>query len=162
LFSPTAETESFSGGEAPPSTVPWRGARVSGFVCYDLRFPELTRRCFEQRAQLLCIPAQWPNTRATHFRALAIGQAVLGQCFVIACNRTGRDVIGRRRMQLDFPGNSLLVDPHGVVLAEGAGRAGLVTADFDLALARDLRAQVPVARDRRPELYTRWLSHGAL
>ena len=78
------------------------------------------------------------------------------QCFVVAANRTGRGAIGRAQLDLAFPGNSLVVDPGGRVLAEGRGEEGLVEAELDLAVARKLREQVPVARDERPELYARW------
>lgn len=156
LFSPTAETESFSGGELPPPTVDFAGARVACLVCYDLRFPELTRRTFLDGAEILCVSAQWPLARAPHWRALVLGLAVQNQCFVVACNRTGTDVIGRRELVLEFPGNSLLASPHGVVLAEGTLQDTLVVAELDLELVRELRRRVPVARDRRPELYSRW------
>ena len=68
----------------------------------------------------------------------------------------GAERIGRRGLELEFPGNSLVADPHGRVLAEGAGENGLVSAELDLPLARELRRIVPVARDRRPELYAAW------
>ena len=156
LFSPTAETESFSGGELPPQTVEFAGARVACLVCYDLRFPELTRRTFVDGAEVLCVSAQWPLARASHWRALVLGLAVQNQSFVVACNRTGTDVIGRRELVLEFPGNSLVASPHGVVLAEGTPQDTLVVAELDLELVRDLRRRVPVARDRRPQLYARW------
>jgi predicted amidohydrolase len=156
LFSPTAEPLTFAAGRAPPPTVATRLARVSGGVCYDLRFPELWRRPFLEGAELLVVPAQWPDTRAAHWRALVIGLAVSNQCFVVACNRTGRDALGQRALELVFPGNSLVVDPAGTVLAEGRGEPGLVAASCDLALVRELRRQVPLERDRRPELYAGW------
>lgn len=156
LFSPTAETEVFTAGSEPPPTVQTRLGRIAGMVCYDLRFPELTRIPWHDAAELLCVPAQWPVARAPHLRALCIGLAVSGQCFVVAANRTGRETVGRRGLVLDFPGNSLVVDPHGHVLAEGDGHTGLVTADCDLALCADLRKRVPVRRDLRPDLYAAW------
>jgi predicted amidohydrolase len=156
LFSPTAEPESFSAGAEPPPVLDTRLGRLAGCVCYDLRFVELTRRCFEERAELLLVPAQWPAARATHLRALACGLAVQNQCFVLVANRTGSEAIGRRELLLEFPGNSLLVDPHGVVLAEGRGVDGLVGAPVELDVARQMRRRVPVERDARPELYARW------
>ncbi|MCE9592929.1 MAG: hypothetical protein K8S98_01945 [Planctomycetes bacterium] len=156
LFSPTAETEAFSAGDAPPPTIDLCGARVSGIVCYDLRFPEVWHRPFDEQVELLLVPAQWPAQRATQFRALVHGVAAANQCFVLACNRTGRDVIGRRELELDFPGNSLIVAPSGETLAEGRGEDGLLVADIDLEVARDLKRRVPVAKDRRRELYERW------
>jgi len=156
LFSVTAENEAFTAGDEPPPTLDTRLGRIGGAICYDLRFVELTQHCFLAGAELLCVPAQWPQTRATHFRALVVGAAVQNQCFVVACNRTGSETIGRRELVLEFPGNSLIVDPHGVVLAEGRGEAGLVVADVDLEVAREMRRRVPVARDRRAELYASW------
>ena len=55
--------------------------------------------------------------------------------------------------ELEFLGNSLLVSPHGRVLAEGTGEDGLILADFDLQEARDLRRAVPVRQDQRPKVY---------
>lgn len=157
LFSPTAEGETFAAGDEAPPVVDVRGARLAGLVCYDLRFPEAARDVFRRGADLLCVPAQWPRPRETHWRALVLGRAVELQGFVLAANRTGTDVVGRRRLELEFPGNSLVCDPHGVVLAEGAGPAGLVVADVDLDRARRLRVRVPVRKDERPELYRAWL-----
>lgn len=156
LFSPTAERESFSAGSAPPPVIEVRGAKLTGIVCYDLRFPELLRTAFRSGADLACIPAQWPSPRSTHWRALVVGRAVEFQGFVLAVNRTGRDVVGRRELDLEFPGNSLCCDPHGVVVAEGRGTSGLVVADIELDRARRLRTRVPVAKDERRELYRRW------
>jgi predicted amidohydrolase len=156
LFSPTAETESFSAGDAPPPTVALADTLVSGIVCYDLRFPELTRHSYTDGAELVCISAQWPVARASQWRALVIGLAVQNQCAVAACNRTGVDVLGRRELRLEFPGQSLIVDARGVVLAEGDRASGLVIADVDLDEVRELRRRVPVRRDARPELYRSW------
>ena len=156
LFSPTAETESFQGGLEPPATVATRVGSVSACVCYDLRFASLLRVPFLEEAELILVPAQWPTPRAPHWRALVLGRAVECQAIVLACNRTGTDVVGRRRLELDFPGNSFLVGPHGDVLAEGRGQEGLVEAVADLSDVRRLRRRVPVRKDDRDSLYREW------
>jgi predicted amidohydrolase len=156
LFSPTAEPESFSLGGVAPRALDTPLGRISGLVCYDLRFPEVARAPFLGGAEVLCVCAQWPAPRAAHWRALLAGLAVANQCFVVAANRTGVERIGRRGLELEFPGNSLVAGPDGDVLAEGRGSPGMVAAECDLARVRELRRQVPVARDRRPELYASW------
>jgi predicted amidohydrolase len=156
LFSPTAETMAFSPGAEPPRTVELRGARVSGVVCYDLRFSPLLRAPFRDEAEILVVPAQWPDTRAAHWTALVTGRAVELQAYVLAANRTGRDEIGRRRLELGFPGNSLIAGPHGTIVARGRGEAGLVAAELDLEEVRALRRQVPVRSDDRQDLYATW------
>jgi len=161
LFSPTAEGETFAAGDVAPPVVDVRGVRLAGMICYDLRFPEVAREVFRCGAELLCVPAQWPRPREPHWRGLVVGRAVELQGHVLAANRTGNDVVGRRELELAFPGNSLVCDPHGAVLAEGRGPAGLVSADVDLERARRLRVRVPVAKDERPDLYRRWLAQRA-
>ncbi len=156
LFSPTAETESFSAGSAPPPTVATKFGRTSGVVCYDLRFPELWHRAHRDEVELMLVSAQWPTPRAAQFRALVHGLAAANQCAVIACNRTGRDAIGRRRMELEFPGNSLIVAASGATIMEGHGEEGLLFAEVDLDEARELKRKIPVDTDRRGDLYETW------
>ncbi len=149
LFSPTAEHLGFSGGTRAPATVDCGELRVSGAICYDLRFASLLRAPFDDGAELLLVPAQWPETRSSHWRALVVGRAVEHQAFVVAANRTGADEVGRRKLALEFSGNSLIVSPHGHVLAEGRGEVGLVVADVDADDVRELRRRVPVRADER-------------
>ncbi|MCP3914627.1 MAG: hypothetical protein GY711_03605 [bacterium] len=160
LFSPTAEHLSFAAGDDPPPVVPTPVGRIATVICYDLRFPELVRATFRAGVELLVVCAQWPAARAAHWDALVRGRAVEGQFPVVACNRTGSAAIGRRKLVLEFPGNSLIVDSGGATLAAGAGRAGLVTAELDLESQAAVRRQIPVARDERPEVYARWTARG--
>lgn len=157
LFSPTAEAESFSGGNTLPSTISLTGGALSGvqlagIVCYDLRFALALRAPFLAEAEILVVPAQWPASRASHWRALVCGRAAELQAFVVAANRTGVDRVGRRRLELVFGGNSLVAGPDGAVLAEGLGTDGLVSAELDLATLRALRRSVPVRRDERRDV----------
>ena len=156
LFSPTAEALAFTAGELPPPVVETSIGRVAPLICYDLRFPELVRAAFRGGAEILAVSAQWPATRASHWRGLAVGRAVEGQWYVVAANRTGRDVVGRKGLELDFPGNSLLVSPHGEVLAEGGAGDLFVSADLDLEVVSRMRRAVPVQRDERRDLYGSW------
>lgn len=156
LFSPTAESETFSAGTEPPRAAETAAGRLAGAVCYDLRFGPLTRECFLEGAEVLVCPAQWPRPREGHWRALLRGRAVENQCVVIGANRTGSERVGRRELELEFPGNSLVVGPDGAVLAEGKGQSGLVTAEVELASVRRLRRRVPVVKDQRPAVYRAW------
>ena len=146
LFSLLGEDRAFSGGDR------WLLAgtsigRIGVIVCYDLRFPELSRRLAVEGAQVICLPAQWPKPREEHWRTLIRARAIENQLFVVACNACGP--IGK----LDFFGMSMIVDPKGSVLAEaGEGECELI-AQLDMQAMADWRTQIPCFNDRRPELY---------
>jgi predicted amidohydrolase len=159
LFAPTAEDKSFTAGDDPPAWAETRSGRVGGIVCYDLRFPEIARHLFRAGVNLITVSAQWPIERLAHWQTLVSARAVESQCFVIACNRMGKASVGRRRMELTFPGASAIVDPDGKLLAEGCGETELVVADLDLEQARTMRVRVPVAKDERPDVYAQWRAH---
>ena len=156
LFSPTAEGMSFTAGTSAPPVFEWCGFQVAVVICYDLRFPELVRAAFRAGAEVICVVAQWPQPRDPHWNGLVIGRAVESQAYVVACNRVGTSVIGRREFELVFPGLARIVSPGGETLALGDDRAKLVIADLDVDVVRNLRRAVPVAKDERRDLYSAW------
>jgi len=119
---------------------------VCPMVCYDLRFPELWRLAAAAGATVFTIGASWPAARASHWRSLLIARAIENQCFVVACNRVGRDP------KHAYGGGSLIVDPLGVVLAEGDDQPRVISADLDLAVLEEWRRRFPAWSDRRASL----------
>lgn len=152
LFSPNAEQKSLAAGDRPV-VVNSRLGRIGLTVCYDLRFPELIRWYFYQRTEILVVPAQWPEARANHWRALVDARAIENQLFVLGCNRTGSEGSLKNNDTLSFPGNSRIVDPMGEVIASGDGGIGTVTAEIEVRKARTMRRTMPIERDRRPGVY---------
>lgn len=146
LFSLLGEDKAFSGGDT------WLLAdtsigKVGVIICYDLRFPELSRRLAVEGAEIICIPAQWPKPRQEHWRTLLRARAIENQLFVVSCNACG--LIGK----LDFFGMSMIIDPKGEVLAEAGEAEGEITATLDMRIMDEWRSQIPCFSDRRPELY---------
>ena len=146
LFSLLGEERAFSGGDS------WLLAETSigtvgVIICYDLRFPELSRRLAVEGAQVICVPAQWPKPRQEHWRTLLRARAMENQLFIVACNACG--IIGK----LDFFGMSMIIDAKGEVLAEGGEREGEIVASLDMQAMTDWRAQIPCFNDRKPECY---------
>jgi omega-amidase len=146
LFSLLGEDKAFDSGDS------WLLAetsigKVGVIICYDLRFPELSRRLALEGAAVICVPAQWPKPRQEHWRTLLRARAIENQLFVVACNACGP--IGK----LDFFGMSMIIDPKGEVLAEGEEAEIEISAPLDMQLMADWRAQIPCFNDRRPEFY---------
>ncbi len=166
LFSPTAEHLGFRAGNVPPPVVelPGLDVRVAPIVCYDLRFPEVARAAFRGGAEVLVAVAQWPRSRAPHWKALLRGRAAEMEGFVVASNRIGVDEIGRRRLRLEFDGHAAVVGPSGEDVAPlhtetvGESTTRLSVHGIDLEEARALRRAVPVLRDERDDLFGGWLA----
>jgi predicted amidohydrolase len=135
-----------AGGELAVVEAEWG---LSGLgVCYDLRFPEMWRRYALAGARLFLLPAEWPSRRASHWRTLLRARAIENQVFIAACNR-----VGESKGEV-FAGRSAVIDPWGEPVAEAGGEAEvLLTAEIDLGKADEIRARIPVFKDRRPDLY---------
>ena len=109
LFAYGGEHEAYVGGDGP-MVVTMDGVRVSPFVCYDLRFPELFR-AVARRADLLVVIANWPAARRAHWDLLLRARAVENLCHVIGVNRTGEGG------GLTYDGGSAAWSPWGEALA---------------------------------------------
>lgn len=82
-------------------------------ICYDIRFPELTRTLAVQGMDMLFVVSQWPAARIGHLRALTVARAIENQAFVICCNSCGD------AGETHYGGFSAVIDPWGELLAAG-------------------------------------------
>jgi predicted amidohydrolase len=141
-FSYAREHERFRAGDES-LTLEIGGIRVSGFVCYDLRFAD-EFWAVADATDCYVVVANWPDERREHWRALLVARAIENEAYVIGVNRVGRG--GR----LQYDGDSLAVSPWGEVLVDG-GRAGEVVlfVDVDVDVVRETRARFPFLDDRR-------------
>jgi len=116
-------------------------------ICYDLRFPELFRAYALDGAKIIFLPAEWPYPRLAHWRTLLRARAIENQMYIVACNRVGT------ADQTTFFGHSSIVDPWGDVVIEAGDTEMLLTATIDLDKVDEVRKQMPVLSDRRPQAY---------
>ncbi|CAM3704296.1 MULTISPECIES: carbon-nitrogen family hydrolase [Paenibacillus] len=123
------------------------GLKAGASICYDIRFPELSRTLALAGANVLFVPAEWPHPRLHHWRTLLTARAIENQMYVVACNRVGRSG------ETEFFGHSMLIDPWGEVIAEGGEEEAIVTGTLDCALPEEVKGRIPVFEDRRPHLY---------
>ncbi len=145
LFSPTGEGRQVQRGDTLPVTLDTPVGRVCAVVCYDLRFPEVTREAFYQGADLLVVPAQWPHPRTEVFDLLACARACENQMWLLACNRAGVAGLDGKHL-MEFPGAASLIDPMGVPAAETT-EGKLLMGEVDFAQTVSVRKKVPCARD---------------
>ncbi|MGE3164582.1 MAG: nitrilase-related carbon-nitrogen hydrolase [Planctomycetota bacterium] len=147
LFGPLGESKYFEAGDARSEVFTLAGLRCAQAICYDLRFPELFRVLAGQGVELVAVCAQWPIARIQHWRTLLMARAIENQCYVLGVNRLG--TYGGVR----FGGNSLLVDPTGLVIIDAGEGTGLFAGEIDVERVRRVRREFPVLEDRRHDLY---------
>ena len=124
------------------------GTRCALIICYDLRFPELTRTLTLEGVDLLLVVAQWPVKRTMHLETLARARAIENQMFLALCNSVGGDEVGCR-----CGGHSAVIDPWGEYLAKAGDQEETITGEADFSIIEGIRSSINVFRDRRPELY---------
>jgi predicted amidohydrolase len=142
--------QSFGGDEArwiepgaiePPRTFQWGGFNVGLETCYDLRFPEVTRRLVDAGADLVLVPAAWVpgELKEHHWRTLLTARAIENTVYVAAAGQTAPSGIGV----------SLVIDPAGVPLVQLGDREGTAAAAIDPARVAEVRAVNPALAVRR-------------
>jgi predicted amidohydrolase len=122
-------------------TFPWAGFVVAPFVCYDLRFPEIFRAAARRGANLLVVIALWPVKRQQHWLTLLQARAIENQAWVVGVNRVGSDP------QFSYAGRSVVVDPHGVIVADAGEQERVLAASLDPEMANAWRRDFPALRD---------------
>ena len=123
------------------------GQRAGMWICYDTRFPEAARSLARDRATLALVGSAWFGPAQEW--ELAIRARALDNGIFVA----GASVLGSFGPERFF-GESLIVDPHGTVLARARrGRQGIITAAVDAAAVDAFRTRLPLLSDLRPESY---------
>ena len=146
LFTFAGEHERYAAGR-DRITVAWRGWRICPLVCYDLRFPVFARNRFDVERtdapdyDLLLFVANWPGVRAHAWKTLLGARAIENLCYVAGVNRTGRD-----GNDLEYSGDSAVIDFLGQPVAEGEGEFVATTA-LSLSALQAFRERFPAMRD---------------
>ena len=115
-------------------------------ICYDIRFPELTRTLAVQGMDMLFVVSQWPAARIGHLRALTVARAIENQSYMAGVNCTG-SLNG-----LDYSGDSAVFDPLGNLLGTLHGQEGIVICEIGHDV-QALRQKFQMKQDRRNEFY---------
>lgn len=111
-------------------------------ICYDLRFPELYRAMGS--VDLIVVPSAFTDTTGkAHWETLVRARAIENLCYVLAPAQGGYHLSGR-----ETHGNSMIVDPWGVVLDRLPRGSGVVIAGINPAYQASLRKSLPALQHR--------------
>jgi predicted amidohydrolase len=144
LYDAFGSTESdwvVPGDLALPETFSVDGLRVGMQTCYDLRFPEVTRRLADAGAELVAVPAEWVRgpLKEYHWSTLLAARAIENTLYVAAADHTPPIGVG----------HSMVVDPMGVVLAGLGETTGVAVAEASAERVSEVRRRNPALQLRR-------------
>ena len=116
--------------------------RIGLSICYDLRFPELYRAM--PGVDIIVVPSAFTATTGrAHFETLIRARAIENLAYVIAPAQGGYHLSGR-----ETHGDSMIVDPWGVVLDRLPRGSGVVIANVNTAYQSSLRKSLPALKHR--------------
>jgi predicted amidohydrolase len=126
-------------GDAP--TFAWGGFTVGLQTCYDVRFPEVTRRLVDAGADLVLLPSEWVRgpLKEHHWRTLVTARAIENTVYLAAADHA--PPIGA--------GNSMVVDPMGVELVTVGESTDVGVAWISPARVTEVRHVNPALKLRR-------------
>lgn len=140
LFGLGAEQELITAGTERKSFT-YKDWTINLQICYDLRFPVWMRNT--NGTHLILLIANWPAQRIQAWRSLLVARAIENQCYVVGLNRTGED-----ENKLQYPGDSIVVDPTGNILMDAGQSEGLFEVELDLEFLKAFRNKFPFLNDR--------------
>ena len=131
-----------------------KGWKINLQVCYDLRFPVWARQAapplpppkVEEKANpeydVLIYVANWPERRSHAWKTLLCARAIENQCYVVGVNRVGTD-----GHNINYSGNSLVIDPLGEVLYHMAEEEDIFTITLQKEWLEEVRTKFPFWKD---------------
>ena len=141
------ERDVFKGGDKM-ALFDCAGIKVGVEICYDIRFPEVTRKLALEGAELVLIPAAFPDPRSEHWNTLLRARAIENQLYVAATNRIGFGFDSK-----SYFGHSQVVDPWGVVLSRRNSEERLITVEGNTDMIESVRSQITCYADIAPSGY---------
>jgi deaminated glutathione amidase len=116
--------------------------RIGLSICYDLRFPELYRAMKD--VDLILVPSAFTETTGkAHWETLIRARAIENLAYVLAPAQGGYHLNGR-----ETHGDSMIVDPWGVVLDRLPRGSGVVIAGINPEHLQRLRGSLPALNHR--------------
>jgi len=120
--------------------------KVGMMICYDLRFPEMSRSLSSAGSEILVAPSAWVQgeMKEEHWVAINKTRAIENGCYVIAPDQVGNIYCGR----------SLVIDPYGKIILDMKKRHGIAFVDIDLEKVKQTRNVLPLLKNRRTDIYS--------
>jgi predicted amidohydrolase len=118
-------------------------------ICYDMRFPEISRILTVNGASILASPSAWVDgfMKREHWEIMVKARAIENGVYVIAPNQVGNI----------YCGHSMVIDPFGSTLADMGSREGVEIIDIDSSRIDRIRRTLPLLMNRRTDVYKNYI-----
>lgn len=121
--------------------------KMGVLICYDIRFPEMSRILAQSGIQILFLPAAFnKKVGEAHWKPLLQTRAMENEIFIVAVNPD------YSYQAYQAYGHSLIANPFGKVLYE-IQKEEVLTCDIDLEEIQKIRNRMPLWKLRRTDLY---------
>ena len=114
-------------------------------ICYDIRFPEMSRILTLDGADVLAIPSGWVQgiMKVEHWQVMLKARAIENGCYVIAPDQVGNI----------FSGRSMVIDPFGITLLDMGNKEGVEVVEIARDRVESVRKSLPLLKNRRTDVY---------
>ena len=139
------ESDKMASGSKIAKPVKTSVGKIGMMICYDLRFPEMSRSLAAAGSEVLVAPSAWVkgNMKEEHWVTINKTRAIENGCYVIAPDQVGNIYCGR----------SLVVDPYGKILLDMKKKQGIGFVTIDLKKVKQTRKVLPLLKNRRTDVY---------
>lgn len=119
--------------------------KIGLLVCYDLRFPELSRIMSIRGSNTLIAPSGWVQgtMKEDHWLTMCKARSIENGIFMISPNQIGNIYCGR----------SLIVDPFGIIILDMGNKEGMEVIELDIDRVNFVRNDLPLLKNRRTDIY---------
>ena len=118
-------------------------------LCFDIRFPELSRMMVNDGTRIVFVPAAFNMTTGpAHWELSFRTRALDNQIYMVGC-APARDVSAG---YISW-GHSIVTDPWGRVTGMLDENEGILLAELDMDYEEQVREELPLLKSRRKDIY---------
>lgn len=139
------ESDKLIQGNAIEKPVSTSVGNIGLMICYDIRFPEMSRILTVNGADILVVPSAWVYgiMKEDHWRTMIMARAIENGSYIIAPDQVGNI----------FSGRSMVADPFGTVLLDMGDKQGMDVVEIDKSRVMKVRESLPLLKNRRLDIY---------
>jgi predicted amidohydrolase len=118
-------------------------------ICYDMRFPEISRILTVNGANILVSPSAWVAgfMKKEHWEIMVKARAIENGVYVLAPNQVGNI----------YCGHSMVIDPFGATIVDMKNRKGIEIIDINSSKIDTTRRTLPLLMNRRTDVYRNYI-----